>query len=556
MARRVRVEGTDTRPTSVYPSRVNTTQVYRPDTPRTQVYPSKVRSKPVYPSKVRVEASAPQKEKGSNAKVVVTVLSILASVAAVTAVTVLILTTIFSTVEMKQQPKPVEVEMTKPMKAAVGDMNFAVPKDAEQTASGVAASESSAEPPVYTKDNIPAITGLERVSESADGIVLKWDDIPGVKGYHIYWQDLTAKDPSYHHFATIPSAGLDIRILSSGFKYGFKIAAFIREGSNTYEGEAAEVSFSTIPASVENFRMTSQKKNATSMAWDKNERADGYLLQRCVSGEWSDYQTFDADTTEFTDTDLKAGKAYYYRLCSYREDSTGQLKGESAEIYTVAGLLGPKDDGSASKLGRISLDYKKSAYASGYKIYYSKDKKKWEKLTDTKRTHYSTSRLEDGKTYWFRIYPYKKVGSYKVTGDYTQMKFVAKTEIYDREVGDTYVEVSLDDQHMWFIVDGDVYLESDCVTGNYGTADTPQGFFEVNRKASPCTLEGDDYVSYVTYWMPFIGGGWGLHDATWRSSFGGSIYKGNGSHGCVNLPYSIAEQMYAVIEIGTPVIVY
>ena len=62
--------------------------------------------------------------------------------------------------------------------------------------------------------------------------------------------------------------------------------------------------------------------------------------------------------------------------------------------------------------------------------------------------------------------------------------------------------------------------------------------------------------SYVTYWMPFIGGGWGLHDADWRSSFGGSIYKGNGSHGCVNLPPSVAKKMYAKMEVGTPVIVY
>ena len=56
--------------------------------------------------------------------------------------------------------------------------------------------------------------------------------------------------------------------------------------------------------------------------------------------------------------------------------------------------------------------------------------------------------------------------------------------------------------------------------------------------------------------MPFIGGGWGLHDADWRSSFGGSIYKGGGSHGCVNLPPDVAKKMYAQMEVGTPVIVY
>ena len=207
-------------------------------------------------------------------------------------------------------------------------------------------------------------------------------------------------------------------------------------------------------------------------------------------------------------------------------------------------------------MGRVSLDYKESAYADGYEIYYSKDEKSWEKLDETDKTHYSTSRLEDGETYFFRIYPYRDVNDKRITGTPTELEFTARTEIYDKEVGDTYVEVSLDDQHVWYIVDGDVYLESDCVTGNYRSADTPKGFFEVNAKVSPCTLKGDDYTSYVTYWMPFIGGGWGLHDADWRSSFGGNIYKGNGSHGCVNLPPDVAKKMYAKMEVGTPVIVY
>ena len=162
----------------------------------------------------------------------------------------------------------------------------------------------------------------------------------------------------------------------------------------------------------------------------------------------------------------------------------------------------------------------------------------------------------DGETYFFRIYSYKEVSERKIKGGYTELEFVANKKIYDREVGNTYIEVSLDDQHMWYIVDGDVYLESDCVTGNYKSMDTPKGYFEIHGKASPCTLKGDDYVSYVTYWMPFIGGGWGLHDATWRSSFGGNIYKGDGSHGCVNLPYDTAKKLYAHTEEGTPVIVY
>jgi lipoprotein-anchoring transpeptidase ErfK/SrfK len=48
----------------------------------------------------------------------------------------------------------------------------------------------------------------------------------------------------------------------------------------------------------------------------------------------------------------------------------------------------------------------------------------------------------------------------------------------------------------------------------------------------------------------------GIHDASWRSTFGGTIYKTNGSHGCINAPRSIVTKIYDEIEAGTPVVAY
>ena len=74
-------------------------------------------------------------------------------------------------------------------------------------------------------------------------------------------------------------------------------------------------------------------------------------------------------------------------------------------------------------------------------------------------------------------------------------------------------------------------------------------------KKSPDVLDGPGYSTPVTYWMPF-NGGIGLHDATWRSSFGGNIYKTNGSHGCVNLPYNMAKIIYENAFSHMPIICY
>ena len=69
------------------------------------------------------------------------------------------------------------------------------------------------------------------------------------------------------------------------------------------------------------------------------------------------------------------------------------------------------------------------------------------------------------------------------------------------------------------------------------------------------TLNGENYSTPVKYWMPF-NGNIGMHDASWRSSFGGTIYKYNGSHGCVNLPPAVAKKVFQYVKAGTPVICY
>ena len=122
------------------------------------------------------------------------------------------------------------------------------------------------------------------------------------------------------------------------------------------------------------------------------------------------------------------------------------------------------------------------------------------------------------------------------------------------ELGGTFVEVDLTNQHVSLYVDGTLAGESDCVTGNLSKGyDTPDGIYPLTYKQKDAVLRGPGYASPVDFWMPF-NRGIGLHDASWRSSFGGNIYKTNGSHGCINLPYSMAKQIYDVAYAGMPVI--
>lgn len=124
------------------------------------------------------------------------------------------------------------------------------------------------------------------------------------------------------------------------------------------------------------------------------------------------------------------------------------------------------------------------------------------------------------------------------------------------DIGNSYVEVSLENQKVWLYKDGVQLLETDCVSGTYGTdRQTPGGVYSIFYMQSPDVLNGSGYSSYVEYWMAF-NGNIGLHDASWRSEFGGDIFRSNGSHGCINLPTDAAKLIYETISIGYPVVCY
>ena len=133
----------------------------------------------------------------------------------------------------------------------------------------------------------------------------------------------------------------------------------------------------------------------------------------------------------------------------------------------------------------------------------------------------------------------------------------------DPTFGGTYVEVDKCDQTVYYYQDHELQMACECVTGTetVPSRSTPTGVYSIYMMERGRTLRGQQradgsyaYASYVNYWMAF-NGGIGLHDATWRDDFGGGIYWYSGSHGCVNLPYWAAKELYSMVDYGTTVIV-
>ena len=145
--------------------------------------------------------------------------------------------------------------------------------------------------------------------------------------------------------------------------------------------------------------------------------------------------------------------------------------------------------------------------------------------------------------------------------------YASRAAIYSMtgdDIGNTYVEVDLGNQHLWYYKEGTLIMDTDFVSGTYTVSDrrTPSGTYYLMYKQKDQVLRSTrradgtyEYESPVKYWMPF-NGGIGFHDASWRYSFGGSIFMYSGSHGCVNLPSSMASELYENIEAGCPILCF
>lgn len=181
----------------------------------------------------------------------------------------------------------------------------------------------------------------------------------------------------------------------------------------------------------------------------------------------------------------------------------------------------------------------------------------------------------------FYLYKNEKVGVIYEKGDWLYIQFdkyigFAKKEnfvrldekfgihpsllprFYFKESDDlaiTGIFIFLNDQQIFcFNKDNKLIASGYCVTGKSYTP-TLTGDWHIYEKRSPEYLIGADYCVPVSFWMPFCRGQ-GLHDAYWRTFLGPwEDHNNYGSHGCVNLPYFLAEFIYSHSNIGTKVIV-
>ncbi len=131
--------------------------------------------------------------------------------------------------------------------------------------------------------------------------------------------------------------------------------------------------------------------------------------------------------------------------------------------------------------------------------------------------------------------------------------------VYQAAEGEKWVDVNLSDNSVTAYVGGKVAGGPFYMVPGAPETPTIVGTFHVYLKYDVQTMRGEnaDGTKYETEgvpWVTYFSGGYAMHGAPWRSSFGWSGY--GGSHGCVNMPVDAAKFIYDWTDMGDTVVVH
>lgn len=406
------------------------------------------------------------------------------------------------------------------------------------------------------------VVNLQKTSYDTNGITLTWNAVPNATGYFVYYYNADGEEGGWHKAGTVKGAtSFRLNRLRNTTQYHFQVSAFINYNGKTYEGNRTLKKTATQPGKVAGL-IRVRSSQIIELQWNQNTKATGYRIYRSSPESGNKevlYKTVYGKTNrKFIDKNIKVGNIYVYNVKTFRECNNGaSYSSPASRLKCLSGLGAPAFKISTSR-SRVDLVWNYNKYATRYDIYCytSANATSGTKLGSTKSNRFTSPRLSPGKKLWFRVYPMYVTKQHSITGTAVNRTLTVNGKIFGKNMGSTYVEISIDRQHMWYYKNGKLIVETDVVTGNDdGWHNTPRGFHSIYSRARNTTLSGPGYSSFVEYWMAFCGG-CGIHDASWRSRFGGSIYKGDGSHGCVNTPIDKVKIIYNNASVGTPVIVY
>ncbi len=144
------------------------------------------------------------------------------------------------------------------------------------------------------------------------GADLKWNSVFGATEYYIYQCD--TQHGIYKKVATTTKTSYSRNGLSPNTTYYFRVSAHKAEGESN-ESLPLKATVKMVPPTI--YASSATSANSISITWSKISGATSYDVYRAASagGAYTKLASVTANT--FTDTGLKSGTTYYYKVRAY-----------------------------------------------------------------------------------------------------------------------------------------------------------------------------------------------------------------------------------------------
>ena len=252
---------------------------------------------------------------------------------------------------------------------------------------------------------LPSVSGLKATSRTDKSITLGWNKNANAAGYVIEYYN-GAKWVKKSTETKNTTVKYTVSSLKPGTVNKFRIRAYNATNYSAY----SYITVNTLPSAVSGFKTVSKTSSTSTLSWNKNTSADGYIIDRYIANRWiQTLKVVGSGNVSATVKDLTAGSTNKLRIRAYK---TINKKTEYSS-YTYlnvktkpAQMTGLKAKSKTNNT--VTLQWNKNTTADS--VFIEKyDGSKWVnvKKLSAGYTAYTVHGLSSGRTYRFRVRAYR-----------------------------------------------------------------------------------------------------------------------------------------------------
>jgi hypothetical protein len=252
---------------------------------------------------------------------------------------------------------------------------------------------------------LPSVSGLKATSRTDKSITLGWNRNANATGYVIEYYN-GAKWVKKSTVTKNTTVKYTVSSLKPGTVNKFRIRAYKATNYSAY----SYITVNTLPSAVSGFKTVSKTSSTSTLSWNKNTSADGYIIERYIVNRWIQTQkVVGSGNVSTTIKSLTAGSTNKLRIRAYK---TINKKTEySSYTYLNVKTKPARMTGLKAKSktnNTVTLQWNKNATADS--VFIEKyDGSKWVNVKKLSAgfTTYTVNGLSSGRTYRFRVRAYR-----------------------------------------------------------------------------------------------------------------------------------------------------